>query len=75
MLSYPSLGNLDLFLNSVKYTTDKESAIAIQAKSFVPGSLTLTAAQATLWAALTVIIIPLFLLIFGGFVTIRRRKK
>lgn len=75
MLSYPSLGNLDLFLNSVKYTTDKESVIAIQSKSFVPGSLTLTAAQATLWATLTVIIIPLFLLIIGGFVTIRRRKK
>jgi ABC-2 type transport system permease protein len=75
MITYPSLGNLDLFLNTINFTTDQESQTAIQAKTLLPGYLTLTAAQANMWAIIVVIIIPVALLTFGGYVTVKRRKK
>jgi ABC-2 type transport system permease protein len=75
MITYPSLGNLDLFLNTINFTTGQESQTAIQAKTLLPGYLTLTAAQANMWAIIVVIIIPVALLTFGGYVTVKRRKK
>lgn len=75
MLTYPSLGNLDLFLDTVNYETDQQDTLAIEAKSVLPSYLTLNAAQANFWAALVVILIPVIILALGGYVTIRRRKK
>jgi ABC-2 type transport system permease protein len=75
MITYPSLGNLDLFLDTVSYTTDQDIQTTIQAKSVLPRYLTLTSAQANMWALIVVVIIPVFLLALGGYVTIRRRKK
>ncbi len=75
MMSYPSIGNLDLILNSVNFVSDKESNLAIRTRSLVPEYLTMNAAQVNFWAIVVVVVIPVFILAFGGFICVRRRKK
>lgn len=75
MVSSSSLGNLDLFLNSVNYVTDKADTLAVRTVSTQQQYLNVTAAQANLWSVLMVIVLPVFVLGTGGFVVLRRRKK
>ncbi|MFU0826388.1 MAG: ABC-transp-aux domain-containing protein [Lachnoclostridium sp.] len=75
MLSYNTIGNLDLMVNSVNYVTNKESSLSIRTRSVTQQYLTLNAAQVNFWAILVVVVIPVFVLAFGGFICVRRRKK
>lgn len=75
MMSYPAIGNLDLMLNSVNFVSNKESNLAIRARSVTQQYLTMNAAQVNFWAVLVVVIIPVIVLALGGFVCIKRRKK
>ena len=75
MVSYTSIGNLDLFLNTVNFISDQESTLAIRTRSYTQELLTLNQAQVNFWATVVVIIIPVLILAFGGFVCIRRRKR
>ncbi|MGB8452964.1 MAG: GldG family protein [Anaerocolumna sp.] len=75
MMAYPSIGNLDLMLNSINFVADKESNLAIRTRSVTQQYLTMNAAQVNFWAIVIVVIIPVFVLAFGGFICIRRRKK
>lgn len=74
-VSYPSIGNLDLFLNSVSYLADKQETLAVPTKSVVQAYLTLNAAQVNILAPLIVVVIPIIILSIGGYICIRRRKK
>ncbi len=75
MMSYPSIGNLDLMINSINFVSNKESSIAIRTRSVTQQYLTMNAAQVNFWAILIVVIIPVLVLAFGGYICIRRRKK
>jgi ABC-2 type transport system permease protein len=74
-VSYPSIGNLDLFLNSVNYTAGKVEALAVRTRSIEQAYLTLNAAQVNFLAPVIVAVIPVIILGIGGFICIRRRKK
>lgn len=75
MLNYTSIGNMNLFINSVNFLADRESSIAIPTRSVVQEYLTLNAAQVNFWGAVVVVVIPVFVLTLGGFICLRRRKK
>jgi len=75
MVTYSSIGNLDLFLNSVNYLSDQEETLAVRTRSLTQEYLTINAAQVNFWAVLVVIVLPALVLGFGGFICIRRRKK
>lgn len=74
-VSTSSLGNLDLFLNSVNYVTDKKDTLAVRTVSTEQQYLNVTAAQANLWSVLIVVVLPVLVLASGGYVVLRRRKK
>jgi ABC-2 type transport system permease protein len=74
-VSYPSIGNLDLFLNTVSYTAGKQETLAVPTRSTEQAYLTLNAAQVSILAPVIVAVIPIFILGIGGFICIRRRKK
>ncbi len=75
MMSYPSIGNLDLILNSVNFVSDQESNLAIRTRSVTQQYLSMNAAQVNFWAIIIVVVIPVFVLSFGGYICIRRRKR
>ncbi len=75
MTSFPSAGNLDMFLNTVNYMGSKDDSVAVPTRSLAQEYLTISAAQSNFWAALVVIIIPAAILITGGYICIKRRKK
>lgn len=75
MLSYTAIGNLSLIVKSVNFITDKESSISVPDKSVGQEYISLNAAQANFWSAFVVIIIPLIILVIGGVICLRRRKK
>ncbi len=66
--------NLDFFANSVSWLLDDESMISIRAKEEPGGSIQLSAIQGKNIQLFTVVIVPLFMIIFGIVVWIRRRK-
>ncbi|MBR6735618.1 MAG: GldG family protein [Oscillospiraceae bacterium] len=67
--------NGDLFVNSMGWLTEQESAIAIHAKYLNEDSLAITALQAAVGKAVVVFIIPISFVIAGIIVWLRRRKK
>lgn len=75
MLTYSSIGNLNLIISTIQSIASMESSIAIPSKSVIQEYLTLTAAQANFWGAIVVILLPVSILILGGLVCLRRRKK
>jgi ABC-2 type transport system permease protein len=75
MVSYSALGNLDLFLNSVNFVSNKEESLAIRTRSVTQEYLTLNAAQVNFWAVIIIVIIPVLVLSIGGYICLRRRKK
>ncbi|SHO50537.1 GldG family protein [Anaerocolumna xylanovorans] len=75
MVATSSLGNLDLFLNTVNYVTDKKDTLAVRTVSTEQQYLNVTAAKANLWSILIVVVLPVLVLVSGGYVVLRRRKK
>ena len=75
MVSLTSLGNTDLFLNSIKWITGNKVNLSIPTRSLLPTYLTLNAADVIFYSALVIIVIPLMILITGAVVTMRRLKK
>ena len=67
-------GNYELVMNVLSWMIDKEESISIPAKSLQTTYLTVTAADAGFWGA-AVIAIPVVLVIAGGIVCFRRRRK
>lgn len=74
-VSVNSFGNLDLFLNTVNFVTDKKDTLAVRTVSTEPQYLNVTAAKANLWSILIVVVLPVLVLASGGYVVLRRRKK
>lgn len=74
-MSYPSIGNMDLFLNSINYMSTDQETLAVRTRSIEQAYLTLNAAQVNLLAPVFVAVIPVIILAIGGFVCVRRRKK
>lgn len=75
LLSYQSVGNLELFLGSINYVVDREESLAINSRSYGLEQLYLTGSQVYFWAAVVVIVIPAATLIAGGIIVYKRRKK
>lgn len=72
---YFSVGNIDLFLNSISWMCEHESTISISSKSLDIETITLTDAQVNLWRTVTMYAIPVALLACGIVVFFVRRKK
>jgi ABC-2 type transport system permease protein len=70
-----SSGNVDILSGTVGFLTGKASALSIPSKSLASERVTLTAQQAIIWGALTVLIIPVIILAIGIVVTLKRRKR
>ncbi len=68
-------GNSDLFLNTLSWTCGREDSISIHAKNLTSEKLMLTAAQSNVWSIVLVIVVPLVVLLAGGLIWYRRRKR
>ena len=55
--------------------TGSESSISIHSKSLTYEDLNVTAGAANVWSLIFVIVIPAILLLCGGFILYRRRKR
>lgn len=75
IIDYFTVGNTDLFLNSISWMCDHESSISISAKSMDVNTLTMTAAQSRFWTVLAMGVIPVALLACGVGVWAWRRRK
>lgn len=75
MISTDTLGNADLFLNTINNITEQENTLSIRTVSLAMDTITMTASQVNLWSAIDVVIIPAIIIIIGIVVTVRRRKK
>ncbi len=73
--SMVSGGNSSLFLNVMSALVDHESTVSIEAKNISTEYLTVSAGSAVFWGILTIVLIPLALLITGGIIWFRRRKR
>ncbi len=73
--SMVSGGNSTLFLNVMSQLADHESTISIEPKSMSTEYLTVPAGSTIFWGILTIVLIPLALLITGGVIWFRRRKR
>jgi ABC-type uncharacterized transport system involved in gliding motility auxiliary subunit len=70
-----SQGNANLFLNSVNYLADEADMISIRPKDVDDRRLTLTQADVASLFYLVVIVIPLFVIILGVVIFIRRNRS
>ena len=68
-----SLGNRDLFANSVNWLAEEESLISIRAKSPTDRSLYMTTSEQILGLVTSVVLLPLAVLLAGAVVWLRRR--
>lgn len=68
------VGNRDLILNTVSYLAEEEDLISIQAKSQGPETLMLQPKHVYLVFWLPVVVMPLFFVILGLVVYLRRRR-
>lgn len=75
LIDNASIGNFDLFLNSVNYVTGREESITIMPKKLGIERLFIKSSQVYLWGVITAFVIPLLILSIGGVIVIRRRKK
>ena len=67
--------NSNLFLNAVNWMCDQEETISIRAKSMDSNTLTVTSAQASLWSAIMIGLIPMGFIAAGVAVCIRRKRR
>jgi len=72
---YQAQGNKDLFLNTVNFLTDRGEFITERPKEQESVYLTLTAQQGRVVFFVSMIVIPLFIIIVGIYITVRRRVK
>lgn len=70
--SFPSIGNLSIFMNAAAYGLDEVTAVSIPAKSLEVSYNMITAGG--LWSALFIIVIPIIFLIAGFVIWMKRRK-
>jgi ABC-2 type transport system permease protein len=67
--------NGDVLAGAVGFLSGNENTLTIPTKSVLPTQLTLSAKQVYMLTAIAVIIIPIIILIFGGIICYKRRKK
>lgn len=72
---YPSIANMDFFMNCVNYLVDREDNVAIRSKSLALERLTITANQGLILAAISVIFIPAIIIVIGVVIWLRRKNK
>lgn len=65
--------NGDLFYNTLNYLTDLDTSVSIRAVSLTEEYVTVTAAQGGTYAIFYILIVPLFFIVTGIIVTVRRR--
>ncbi len=71
-----SVGNATLFTDTLNWVTERQDTVlSIPAKEFSQKYLTLTAAEANRLTILLMILLPLAIVVCGGVVWLRRRKK
>ncbi len=75
IIDYFSVGNVDLFLNSLSWMCDHESTISISAKSLDTATISLTSSQINFWRTLSMYVVPGGLLICGVVIFFARRRK
>jgi ABC-type uncharacterized transport system involved in gliding motility auxiliary subunit len=65
--------NLDMFMNSLNWMSDKKDSVTIRPKSLTSETLTMNQSEALIIAGLSVIIIPALVAIAGVTIWLRRR--
>lgn len=73
--TYSAGGNYDLVLNTIGWMCEHESAISIHSKSMDGTALQVSSAQANIWSAVLVAVIPIALLVAGIVVWVVRRRR
>lgn len=68
-------GNNQFLLGCLTWLSGQDSGILIAAKSLSGETLTVSAAQASLWGNLTTIVLPVACLLIGAVITIKRRQR
>lgn len=66
--------NVELFLNGLNWLSDQEDVINISSKSMFRLPLRINALQAWIYAAISILLIPLLIIICGTFVSFRRKN-
>lgn len=66
-------GNLNFVVNSLNWLQDKKETLQIQPKDLTTFRLNISTTQAMVWAAITVVGIPIAILVLGLTVWLRRR--
>jgi len=66
-------GNLNFVVNALNWLQDKKNTLQIQPKDLTTFRLNLSTSQAMIWAAITVVGIPVLILILGLTIWLRRR--
>ncbi len=72
---YQTQGNKDLFLNSLNYLADRGDLISVRPKQQESVYLTMTAKQGRTAFLITILLIPLFVIAIGIFITVQRRVR
>lgn len=73
--SMVSGANSELLMGAVSWMSGHESPVSIAPKSLMVEYLTVPAGSAIFWGLLIVFVIPLTILVTGGVIWVRRRKK
>ncbi len=74
-LQESSIGNLDMFMNSINWLVDQKDNLSIRAKDLSSQSLNITSqSQVLLLSALVVIVIPVTVMVIGFVVWYRRKN-
>ena len=68
-------GNSSLFLAAVDWMNGNQTNLSILGKQMQVEALTVTNAQATIWSAVVVIVVPAAVLAIGFAIWFKRRKK
>jgi ABC-type uncharacterized transport system involved in gliding motility auxiliary subunit len=72
---YQTQGNKDLFLNTINFLADRGELISVRPKQQESVYLTMTAQQGRVAFLVAVILIPLFSIAVGIYITIQRRVR
>jgi ABC-type uncharacterized transport system involved in gliding motility auxiliary subunit len=72
---FQTQGNKDLFLNTINYLADRGELISVRPKQQESVFLTMTAQQGRIAFFVSLILIPLFVIAVGIYITIQRRVR
>ena len=67
--------NLDLFMNALNWSCEKEESVAISSKSLDYEYLTVTSSQSTTWSIIYIGAVPVLLVLIGGIILLRRKSR